>query len=419
MPECRDCNRRRILFLTPQLPYPPEQGTAIRNYNLIAQVAQRHDVALLSFINGDTDSVDAGPLGRACFLLRLVPTPGRSVRSRLQTLATTSAPDIARRLLSPDFGSALQEILQSETFDTVQIEGLELAPYGQMIRNWLGERAPAIVFDDHNAEYVLQRRAFQADRRSPERWPTGAYSWIQWHRLKRYERQICRQSDAVLAVSDADAQALKRLDPRLHLWTIPNGVDVVRYHPGLGDPLSLRHPAVVFTGKMDFRPNVDAMLWFHRQTWPLIVAQLPRAHLFVVGKDPHPRLAPLRSDPTATVTGYVPDILPYFGGADVYIVPLRIGSGTRLKVLEAMSAGVPLVSTTLGAEGIGLASGRHALLADSPTDFGQAVISLLQDPKRGERLGRAARQFVLEHYDWCQIARLLEPVYDSLCPRES
>jgi glycosyltransferase involved in cell wall biosynthesis len=132
-----------------------------------------------------------------------------------------------------------------------------------------------------------------------------------------------------------------------------------------------------------------------------------------VGKSPHPSLARLAADPRVTVTGYVADILPYFGGADVYIVPLRIGGGTRLKVLEAMSAGLPLVSTTVGAEGIALQSGRDAVYADDAAAFSQAVLRLLGDPALRAEMGLAARGYVVAHYDWRAIAPLLEPLYDA------
>jgi glycosyltransferase involved in cell wall biosynthesis len=200
---------------------------------------------------------------------------------------------------------------------------------------------------------------------------------------------------------------------------VPNGVDVERYYPELPDATPLRHPAVVFTGKMDFRPNVDAMVWFYDHVWPLLKAAVSDVHLYVVGKSPHARLSSLADDPDVTVTGYVVDILPYFGGADVYVVPLRVGGGTRLKVLEAMAAGLPLVSTTLGAEGISLVSGTHALLADTPSAFAQAVCSLLRDPTKRRSLGNAAREFVLQHYDWCQIVPRLYPLYDALMVQET
>lgn len=399
---------KRILFLTPQLPFPPEQGTALRNYNLIAQVARRHRVALLSF---GEPVADPGPLTHLCSPLRVVPTPRRTLRRRLWELLTSRQPDMALRLASPEYADALHTLLQQESFDILQVEGLEMAPYAALVREWLGPRAPKIILDAHNAEYLLQRRALETDLRLPARWPAAFYSWIQWRRLRTFEREACRRADGLVAVSEPDAQALRALDDGLRPLVVPNGVDLERYHPGLADSLSLRHPAVVFTGKMDFRPNVDAVLWFYRRCWPLIRRAVPQAHFYVVGKQPHPRLAPLRADPSVTLTGYVPDILPYFGGANVYVAPLRMGGGTRLKILEAMAAGLPLVSTSLGAEGIALSPGEHALLADTPAQMAEAVVTLLRDRARARAMGAAARRFVEAHYSWESLAPRLEALY--------
>ncbi|MFO7918624.1 MAG: glycosyltransferase [Anaerolineae bacterium] len=412
-------DRRRVLFLTPQLPYPPEQGTAIRNYNLIRHVASRHDVALLSFVHGDGKHVDLGPLEEICFSLSTVPAPARSLGDRLRTLLTTRDPDMAHRLRASKFTSALKEVLTRDPPDLVQVEGIEMAPYIPMMRRWLGQACPPILFDDHNAEYVLQRRAWESDLPRPRRWPAALYSFIQWRRLVRYERSVCRWADDVVVVSEADARAVGRLLPALSPLVVPNGVDVKRYHPQLADSLPLRHPAVVFTGKMDFRPNVDAMVWFYERVWSLVRDAVPDVHLYVVGKSPHTRLSSLVQDPAVTITGYVEDILPYFGGADVYVVPLRVGGGTRLKVLEAMAAGLPLVSTPLGAEGISLIPGTHALLADTPAEFAQAVCFLLEDVEKQRALGRAAREFVRQHYDWRQIVPRLQPLYDALMGGET
>jgi sugar transferase (PEP-CTERM/EpsH1 system associated) len=403
--------RKRILFLTPQLPYPPEQGTAIRNYNLIAQVAQRHDVALLSFVEPGS-APDPGPLADLCRPLVTVPAPQRTLPARLRTLILTGQPDMALRLWSEPFADALRRLLEEGRYDVVQVEGIELAPYGLALQEWLGERAPRVVFDDHNCEYVLQCRAFETDLRRPRRWPQAAYSLAQWRRLLRYERHVCALADGLACVSEADAAAIRALSPALRPVVVPNGVDVDRYHPSLPDSLPLEHPAIVFTGKMDFRPNIDAIAWFYDQVWPAIRAA-SAARLYIVGKSPHPSLARLAADPRVTVTGYVADILPYFGGADVYIVPLRIGGGTRLKVLEAMSAGLPLVSTTVGAEGIALQSGRDAVYADDAAAFSQAVLRLLGDPALRAEMGLAARGYVVAHYDWRAIAPLLEPLYDA------
>ncbi|MBC7236429.1 MAG: glycosyltransferase, partial [Chloroflexi bacterium] len=278
---------RRILFLTPQLPYPPEQGTALRNYNLLREVSRQHEVSLLSFQEAGAPLPEA--LSRVCVEVRTVIAPQRSWRERMGTLLSSPLPDMAHRLWCKAFEEALRE-MEPARFDLVQVEGIELARYGLAVRAWCGPKGPRIVFDDHNAEYVLQRRAFEADRGQPGRWPAALYSLVQWQRLRRFEREVCRAVDGVVAASEADAQALRALVPGLEPLVVPNGVDVERYHPGLADSVPLDHPAVVFTGKMDFRPNVDAVLWFGREVWPRIVRQRPEARFYVVGKSPHRRL---------------------------------------------------------------------------------------------------------------------------------
>ena len=402
----------RILFLTPQLPYPPEQGAALRNYSLIRQVARRHAVSLLTFAPHGPASDD--PLLSLCHVLHTVPPPERSRRDRVHTLALTRLPDMAERLQSVPFAEALRDLVTREQFDVLQVEGIEMAPYAHLVRGWLGDRSPALVFDDHNAEYVLQRRACLADARRPTRWPVAAYSLAQWRRLARFERAFCREAEVVVAVSEADAGALRQLDPSLEPLVVPNGVDTERYHPGLPDDIPLQHPAVVFTGKMDYRPNVDAMLWFHGRVWPLVRRAAPDARLYVVGKSPHPRLAPLSHDPSVTVTGWVPEVLPYLGGADVVVAPMRTGGGTQLKVLEAMATGRPLVTTTFGAEGVGLTPGRHALVEDEPEGMARAIATLLTDANAGRALGAAGRELVVERFDWSVVAQRLEEVYAAL-----
>ncbi len=400
----------KLLFLTPQLPYPPDQGTAIRNYNLIKELSSRYEVHLLCFADGPS-AEDLAHLRQLCRSVQTIPAPTRTLAQRAHSTLTSRLPDMGLRLESPAFHHHLAALLAAIPFDIVQVEGIEMAPY--LLEVAAHNPRPLLVFDDHNAEYVLQRRAFETDIRQPARWLAAGYSLIQWHKLRRYEREACLRADRVVAVSEADADALANLVGEREITVIPNGVDAAYWEPPEATVPLPRAPAVVFTGKMDFRPNVDAMLWFHSQVFPLIQQRAGTpVHLYVVGKDPHPRLAPLVADPHVTMTGYVPDVRPYTSGADVFIVPLRIGGGTRLKVLEAMAIGKALVSTTLGCEGINLTPGQEALLADSPADFADAVVSLLQDESRRRELGQRAREFAISRYDWRRIVPLLEEVYE-------
>jgi glycosyltransferase involved in cell wall biosynthesis len=238
---------------------------------------------------------------------------------------------------------------------------------------------------------------------------------VQWRRLRRYECQACRAADVVVAVSETDAEALRQLDPGLKPYVVPNGVDLAFCSSAFRPLSGLLVPGsrdMVFVGKMDFRPNVDAVLWFAQNVLPLIRKEIPDARFWVVGKDPHPRLAPLKKDPAVVLTGWVEDVRPYIAGAAVYVIPLRIGGGTRLKVLEAMGMGKAVVSTSLGCEGFDLVAGQDLILADEPEEFGSSVVALLRDAGRREDLGRAARGFAAQ-YDWRAIVPLMEEVYGS------
>jgi len=273
---------------------------------------------------------------------------------------------------------------------------------------------PLMIFDDFNCEFLLQKRAFLTDLRHPARWHGALYSLVQWRRLRWYEAEICRRADCVIAVSEADAAALRSLVLDLRPTVVPNGVDVSAYDPRIPPAPGMGKNALVFTGKMDFRPNVDAVLWFAEEVLPRIRGQVPDARFWVVGQRPHPRLAALRKDPAITLTGYVEDTRPYIAGATVYVAPLRIGGGTRLKLLEAMAMERAVVSTRLGAEGYEVRDGRELLLADDAEAFAAAVVSLLRDPARRTTIGRAARRFVEDHYDWSVLAPRVEALYRDL-----
>jgi len=411
----------RILFLTPQLPYPPHQGTTIRNYNLIANLAPRHEIHLLSFVSSQDEIVTATPLHQHCRSIETVRAPRRSPLKRFLSLFLSPLPDMALRLPSAELRTKLNACLERERFDVVQVEGIEMAPH------WMDWRTsnlqppipniqyPISTFDAHNAEYVLQQRAFETDARQPRRWVAALYSFIQWKKLSRYEAMICRLADQVVAVSEADKAALQRLVPGLDVTVVPNAVDVAYYTSNDIQPSPLPPRSLIFTGKMDFRPNVDAVLWFCQEVLPLVRRKLPDARFYIVGQSPHRRVLRLADDPAVTVTGYVDDVRSYIAGACVYVVPLRMGGGTRLKVLEAMAMGKPIVSTSLGCEGFeGLESGKELSLADTPEDFARRVMELLGDAARREKLGQAARRFVEQRYDWRLIVPRLEQIYEKL-----
>lgn len=399
----------RILILTPHFPYPPHQGGAMRAFGMIRGLAGRgYKISLLAFVTPDQPDPQTTPLAGLCEQIVTIPAPTRSPRDRMADLLAGKA-DMARRFWSDDFAAALRDLLAARSFDVIQM-AFEMVDYLPILKQSGG--GAMLIYDSLNAEYDLQRRIAASDLLLPRRWPLAGYSVIQATRLSEVETDLCRAVDHVFACSGADARLLARLDHRTPITVIPNAITAADY-AYTGPPADLPHPLLVITGKMDFRPNVDAVLWLAGDILPRIRREVPAAHLAVVGQKPTPHIAALAARPGVAVTGGVPDIQPYLAAADVYVAPLRMGSGTRFKLLEALAMGCPVVSTRLGAEGLDVQDGEHLLLADTAADFARAVVDLLGDDPRRQRLGEAGQRLVREHYDWSAIIPRIEAVYAS------
>jgi len=393
----------RILFLTPQPPWPLHQGPAIRNHQLIAGAATRHQVYVLCF---SEQPPDLTPLEQVCAWVGWVPAPRRTVRQRLWQLLRSHLPDLAWRLESLAFRDRLRFILQNQHIDVVQCEGLEMAPYIPLVQ----EVSPTsrIVLDEHNVEYLLQRRMAE--------WsvgPGGWYSAEQARRLKDYEAWALAQSDGWVAVSQEDATLLDELVPGRPHAVIPIGVDpaVSRTSSGRLSPF----PRLFFAGKLDYRPNADALRWFCTQVWPLIKEAVPSVEFVIAGRGAPPRAAWLRQKDIRLV-GYLDDAAytETLQSAWVCPIPLRIGSGMRVKVLEAFAWAKPVVTTSVGIEGIQSLPGVHARVADAPETFAAHVVELLRDRLLAEEQGLAARRLAEELYDWHRFTPLLLDFYERV-----
>lgn len=400
----------RILFLTPSFPYPAHQGGALRNLGLIrGLIAAGHTVDLASF-HDDCASAAASPLAAHLGALEVVPAPARTRRDRLRSLALSLQPDMVFRLESSAMRHALRRLLTAHSYDLIQYEGLEMAIYMAEAR----KLAPSArhIYDAHNAEHLLQQRIAEVERGAFRRIPMAVYSSIQSGRLTRFERAIGMQADALLAVSGEDAEALRHLTPSKLVRVIPNGITTSDYEEAPSS-LDLGPHALVFTGKMDYRPNIDAILWFTEQVLPLIEAQIPDITLYVVGQRPHGSLQSLTQKSNIHITGFVASVQPFLHAAAVYVAPLRMGSGTRLKLLEALAAGCAVVATPEAASGLSQNLLDALILADNPDSFAEAVRRIIADPDARAALGRAAREHVRE-YDWSAIVPQLLAVYDEL-----
>ena len=401
----------RILQLTPQFPWPTHQGTTLRNFHLLKALAARHEVHLFSIL-APGDDPTAGPIPDLVASLATAPQPQRTLSHRLQDLLTSPLPDMARRLWSPAVFHELSRFARAVNPDILLIEGIEMAPYFFALRD---ARIPLgrAIYDAHNAETLLQYRAARADARRPRRWPAALYSAIQTAKLRRYETRLCRSVQGIAAVSEPDARFLHALAPQTPIQVVTNGVDIALYQPDAAFPPVLTGPGphLVFTGKMDFRPNVDAVLWFVDEVMPRLRDAGVDAQFWVVGRSPHARLTRLRGRKDVTITGEVPDVRPYIVQADLYVVPLLAGGGTRFKILEALALAKPVVSTTLGADGIQVIHGEHLVLADTPDDFARQVRALLADREAARAMGWRGRAFVSANFDWSVIAPRLESLF--------
>jgi len=398
----------KLLFLTPQLPYPPHQGTTLRNFNILKNLAPRHEIHLLSF--GASHELENSPLREFCARLEIVPPPTRPMWRRAFETFFHPLPDMARRLDSPPLAQKLTTLLNANRYDVVQIEGIEMA------NAWFNQKSKIenqkLIFDDHNAEWTLQKTAYETDRQNFKRWHGALYSWIQYHKLKRFERAVCLNANAVVAVSRQDADAIAQLDARIKPFVIPNGVDCEYYAPAPERAAQAsRAWSCVFTGKMDFRPNVDACVWFADEILPLLRNEIPLAQVSFVGQKPSDQVLALKQRAGVEVTGFVPDTRPYIADAAVFVVPLRMGSGTRLKVLEAIALGKALVSTSFGVSGIECENGRDVLIADDAQSFARAIATLMRDRDQARALGENARKLAQEKYDWQKLIPKFENLY--------
>jgi glycosyltransferase involved in cell wall biosynthesis len=398
-----------ILLLTPDIPYPTASGAAIRNYGIIRGLADAgHTLTLLTFVQDAVDET-TNPLYDICEHVYTAQLPTRSKSERIRNLITSTQADIQYRLQSAAFEAQLIELLQHNTYDVIQFSGIELGYYVATIQQH--NTSAKLIYDALNAEAELQRVIFNIDRKKPKRLPAAIYSYIQAQRIKAFERHLCNVVDCVIAVSDEDKVFLSAYNGA-PIYVMSNGIFVDDYTPAAD--IQRNTSELVYTGKMDYRPNVDAIEWFASAILPTIRQQQADTTLTIVGRNPHPRIQPYAEQSDITITGWVDSVQPYLHHATVFIVPLRMGSGTRLKILEAMASGCAVVSTSIGAAGLHADVRQAMRIADDADAFTQSVVSLLQDEALRSRLGEQSIQQVRRYYDWSALIPKLLNAYKDI-----
>jgi polysaccharide biosynthesis protein PslH len=393
----------KILWLNAGLLLPLDKGGKLRTWHLMRHLAQQHDITYLSFAEPSQTASDRHGMREVCSTLETVPRSD----PRKGTLAFYA--DAARHLVNPlpyavakyrsaAYAERVRRLLGDHAFDAVVCDFL---PPAANLPDTL--RIPSVLFT-HNVEAEIWRRHAENAANPVAR----ALLTRQWKRMLRFERQALARFDLVLAVSEADRQTFGRLYPdelRAPIHTVQTGVDTGYFDPMPGME---RRGHLVFTGSMDWLPNEDGMLYFVRDILPRIREMEPGVTLSIIGRSPTPAVRRLAEQSGIEVTGRVDDVRPHVAAGQVYIVPLRIGGGTRLKIFEAMSMAKAVVSTTVGAEGLPVTAGRDIVIADEPTRFANAVVHLIRDPEARRRFEQAGRRLVVERYDWSAVAQDFE-----------
>lgn len=395
--------RLRLLILTPKPPFPPIDGGRIAVYEPLRRLAARgHRITLLTFRPPGQDEASLAQLAALC-RVESVPHDTRTRPMGLIRNLFSSLPYNVAKYCSPLMTQKLREVLASEPFDVAHLEQVHMAGYRAITQGQWG--IPTVLRQENIESHLAQRywRTQTGLRR--------VYARLLAARLRRYESAACAAMDRCLAITAADAARLRDLSPRARVVVIPAGVDVEAFRPSV----QAEQPAtIVFLGSMDWPPNADAVIWFHQEVLPAIQRAVPAVQFYVVGKDPPLAIRRLAEDGAVHVTGFVGDVRDYLARAAVFVVPLRVGGGMRLKLLQALAMAKPAVSTTIGAEGIAVAHGQHILLADSTAAFAQCVIDLLGDRSLRARLGENGRRLVEERYSWEAATDLLEATYQEV-----
>ena len=399
----------RILMLSPYIPWPPHGGGAIRIYNVLKQLRRRgHQIFLLAGQEGLARPV--GPEVKAvCDEVHLFDLPSMSRAGLYLRSLFSLRPYPALKFRSAQLARQSTALSEGRPFDLVWINFEVVAdslPPG-IFKNTVA------VLEEHESQEMVWRTHLEHGNLGQR-----FFAWSNLVKLRRFQERILAHVTAVLSVSDVEAKLMRRRVPRgVEVWTVPNGVDVEFFRP---TPFSLKESnRIILTGNMSVRRNAEAAARFARYIFPRVRSILPDAQFWIVGASPAREVLRLKNEAGVQVTGTVEDVREHFAKARVCVSPYRYGAGTKLKVLEAMASGVPVVSTVEGCRGLDVKDGEHLVMAKNESDFSQGVVELLQNPQRAQRLATAARKLAEDKYRWETIIDDLEPKLDELVRQRS
>lgn len=407
----------RVLQFAPRVCWPLDTGAKLRNYHLARVLAKHAQITLLAFVDAEQSLADLENLYAQVIAVQ---------RDRAYTVskilrgAFGDSPLPVMNYTTDSMKQMLERVLHEQDFDVVQVESVHLMAYLPTIR--AARNRPLAVCDWHNIESELMLRYSEHEPNVLRR----AYARKTARLMSEFEKRAMHEFDAHLVVSERDAERLRLINAEASIFVIENGVDTAYYSD---EPVEQAHAAwpvqparnesaktnrIVFVGSMDYHANVDGVAGFAREVWPRLRDRQPELVFTIVGRDPLPQVRELERISGVEVTGTVDDVRPFYREALASVVPLNVGGGSRLKILEAMAAGVPVVSTSLGAEGLKLRHGENILIADSSEQLVESISSVVENADLRKRLSEAGRALVVNRYDWSTLGALLFRIYEEL-----
>jgi glycosyltransferase involved in cell wall biosynthesis len=410
----------KILYLSQLVPYPPDAGAKVRQYYVLRYLTQSHKVTLVAFKRSDDQPEAQTHLEALCQAVHTVPMVRSRARDALALAGSwlSGQSFIIRRDSVPEMVTLVHNELLAGDYDAIHADQLWMAQYALLaaeLASAKGILRPKLILDEHNACYQIFQRLAKGETNPMKRQVLER----EWRALQRYEARACAQFDHVVTVTEEDRDILERMAAGVtstgnttpHFTTIPICVDTDSVQSVTPQDAAMD---VLHLGTMFWPPNVEGVLWFARWVWPIIRSQIPGSTFNVVGKNPPEALKALVGQGIGiTVTGYMPDPQPYLERAGAFVVPLFSAGGMRVKIVDGWRWGLPVISTSIGAEGIRYQDGENIIIADNPETFASAVVRVLQDKELNQRLRVDGRRWVEEQYNWRRIYPAWEAVYGN------
>jgi sugar transferase (PEP-CTERM/EpsH1 system associated) len=399
----------KILVITDMIPFPTMSGAPLRIYNLLSRIAKEHHIWLVAFVQNPDQAMGVAQLQNFCQAVITVPFKPSHALSRpldfFRYLFRGIPPDL-RAYHSDELSKKIFKLASCQPFDLVQIEHSHMGLYLESLPLQGKKRT---VWMLHDIDWSKFGRMVDLETKFTRKMRLWLHSLLIHLWLPGYAERFT----SAITVSESDRQLLLAANPDLNLEVVPNGVDTEFLRPL---PFTNSSPSLIFVGDMAYRPNIDAMIYFSQQILPHIKRAIPGVELWIVGKDPSHEVKQLHGN-GIHITGRVEDVRPFYYQSSVCIVPLRAGGGTRLKILEAMAFTRPVVTTSIGCEGLDVIDGEHLFVADHPLEFADRTTRLLLDEVLRQNLVNHARQLVVDQYDWDVLACQLSRIYTDVAQR--